>query len=298
MAHLEGWAVVIAGNYPDVPAPRIAYDLDGTVIALLDTNGANPSQQTQGWAQTINNESTDNNGIGTGTGNNRYVVFIFPEPRDIVAYFVAFTTGTALGANLLDTSVDTTTGVDGTWVARGSYSAASTTVPNYRTAITTPGSPFTGIKAIRFKANQGSSFGLPLESIHLYGNPSTVMGTVDKLVFWHPTLDQPLGAAGLDFGNAPRSTADTKQFRVKNCSPSKTANSIGLSISVLTDTSPTVASQHTLSTDGSTFTATVNIGNLAPGAISSVVTLRRNLLSNAVLSIWALRIPAVPASWS
>jgi hypothetical protein len=66
----------------------------------------------------------------------------------------------------------------------------------------------------------------------------------------------------------------------------------------MTDTTPTVVGQHMLSTDGTTFTSTITIPDLAPGAISGVLTLRRTTPSDAVLSVWDLRLSAVAASWA
>ncbi len=56
--------------------------------------------------------------------------------------------------------------------------------------------------------------------------------------------------------------------------------------------------QHLLSYGGGSFLAQGNVGDLAPGAISGPVTLRRVLQSNAQLGVFAFRVFAEPDAWA
>lgn len=281
----------MAGFYPDVPAPRMSFDRDGSVGVRVGS--ANTIQElTLTEMQQINNET--NGEISNGDVGARYAI-IFPQLRDLSGYFIY--SGLSSFFKDLSTSVDTSNGLDGTWVIQSANpSALSTISPGYRANIQSVA--WNGVKAVRFRTvDTGWTWGM-----HLYGVLSTGQ-TPDRLRLWHPTLDEPLDdnnasdGAYLDWGDVARGTTQDRTFRIKNNSASLTANSIALSPQALTDTTPTIVGQHTLS-DGGAFSGSINIGNLSPGAISSVITLRRTIASNATLSLWAGRINVNPGSWT
>jgi hypothetical protein len=282
----------MAGNYPDVPGPRLAYDRDGSIGFVI--NNANIVTELSSYElQALNDEDNDGAYIPYGGG---YLGIIFPELRDIVGYFIAG--GNVLGE--IQTSPDTTTGLDGTWTTvvptPVQYNPVS---PNYRTNIAAV--TWSGIKAIRWAGGEWNHDAI-YYAAHFYG--SIVSGeTPDRLRLWHPTLDQPLDdqavspdGAYFDWGNAPQNTSQDRDFRVKNNSASLTANTIVISTEALTPA--TIPETRIVSKDGVTFGATATITSLAPGAISAVCTLRRDTPSNATLSIWAARIVAQAASWT
>jgi len=223
---------------------------------------------------------------------------MFPELRDVTNWY-ATGAGQAFGTTWqglwVDSSVDTTNGLNGTWVNRyanpaGWYSAGQPINPGYR--FPTAVAAATGVKAIKFRGNL-YAWG----AIHLYGVITTGQNP-DRLALWHPTLDAQVGAAYFDWGSALRGTTADLTFRVKNLSATLSANTITCSVDALTDTAPTVVGQHTLSADAITFAATASAGTLAPSTISGIMTLRRTTASNAALALWALRVNAAAASWS
>lgn len=277
----------MAGNYSDVPGPRMAYDRDGTIS--LYGMSQSESVATPGGVNDLtllNNESFD------GVGSRYWTYLIFPQLRDIVGYAIH----TSSGDRGIHTSTNTTTGLDGTWTSRGSYSTVGTT-PQMRSISTVN---WTGVKAIKVYADSGAYTwnAVSHNLIHLYGTISAGQ-TPDRLRIWHPTLDQEVTGAYFDWGDIQRNGASiTKTFRIKNNSAALTANSIVLSSEALTDTTPTNAGQHTFAPDGVTFSSPLNIGNLAPGAISSEITVRRLTPTNAALSLWWTRINAVAGSWT
>jgi hypothetical protein len=137
-----------------------------------------------------------------------------------------------------------------------------------------------------------------MNALHLYGKPS-LTATTDRLALWHPTLDLPMPAAWLDWGDTPRSSAADKQFRIKNQSSALTANDVNVYIEALTPGAPSVAGMHTLSDNaGATFSASLSVVALAPGEISVPITLRRVIPANAQLSTWSARVAADVTAWS
>lgn len=301
----------MAGNYPDVPAPRMAYDRDGTIGYWWNTSGAGANSggtMTGTQLRNLNSETAVMVSSGISGTSSSYFGFIFPQLRDVVAYtnFRYFdSNGNTYNVGSIETSVNTTNGVDGTWTNRGASTPLPATsngiIPAYRIASNQTAVTWSGIKAIRI--NSTNNWHSPsISNTYLYGSMSAGQ-TPDRLRFWHPTLDEPLDDATssdggfLDFGDATRGTTADKTFRIKNNSASLTANTITIGLDVLTDASPTLTTQFTLS-DGGAFGATVSIASLAPGAISPVITIRRTTPSNAALVVWTIRITADPVSWS
>lgn len=281
----------MAGNYPDPPAARMAYDRDGTQVYQITGSGV-ISQRTTAEMKLWNGEAL--NGPSFNTGGGGYEVVIFPELRDLKAIAISYTLGQGGGIQAAQSSADTTTGLDGTWNTITTPAAGAVTKEAMRNSISTVVA--NGIKAIRFSLTLGlSSFAVAY--MHLYGQPSA---NTDRLEFWHPTLDQPLAQtpAWLDWGNRPEGSVATKQFRIKNRSTSLTASPITVGIEALTDSTPTYISQHDFSYNGGAYGPTVTIPSLVPGEISQLFTIRQTLLSNATLGLWTQRVYADAGAWS
>lgn len=286
----------MAGNYPDAPAPRMAFDCDGSVGFILSGNGTGSStQMTAGEMSNLNDETASTVTL-PGGGTYSWGI-IFPQLRDVIGITHAITNG---WSSQVQTSTDTTNGLDGTWTTQLASlpTPADLSAVGMRMNVQTVA--WSGVKCVRVNSpTSGNRFAYWL---HLYGSISTGQ-TPDRLRLWHPTLDEPLDdpnsadGAYFDWAEATRGTSADKTFRIKNNSGTLTANSIVVSPNLLTDTTPTVASQMTFS-DGGAFTGSLNIGNLAPGAISSVITFRRTTLSNATLSLWTGRVLINPGSWT
>lgn len=282
----------MAGNYPDVPSWRMAWDRDGSVGLTIANNV--PSQVSSATLISMNDETA------AGSVTSPFVV-IFPEKRDLDGYLALTqpdgSASLTSQGEWLWTSTDTTNGIDGTWVSLYSnptvwHGNAEIPIPAYRTSIRS--STVLGIKAIKVAFTAGR-----VGTLHLYGEISPDENP-NRLALWHPTLDQRITPTYFDWGNVPRSSSADRTFRVKNLSTVQTANSIRVAQEILTDTTPSVVGQHTLmkASVPSSFLAQVNVGDLAAGAISEVVTLRRVTPSNAVLSLWCHRVFAEATTWS
>ena len=279
----------MAGNYPNVPSWRMAWDRDGSQAYGI-VSGV-PTQLTSAEMIALNDET----GSSVNWIHNWPTAIIFPELRDLDGFFISMVgLGSAFISNVA-TSVNTTNGVDGTWVSLvADYYSGAALATEQRTSIRAV--TVLGVKAFRYTGSASPDTGT--KAVHLYGEISPNQNP-NRLVLWHPTLDQRVTPAYFDWGNVPRSSSADKTFRVKNLSAIQTANSIRVAQEILSDTVPSVVGQHTLSLDAVTFLAQVNIGNLAPGAISTqTLTLRRVTPVNAVLSLWCHRVFAEATTWT
>lgn len=298
----------MAGNYADAPGPRMAYDRDGTVGSHLVINTSTVQQLTAGELAQINDEDSgavNNYGWYGNVGGVTYgLAFIFPELRDVVGYLTQGSTTGASRGNL-QTSIDTTNGLDGTWVTQAaSWDSAGGSANSVPMRQNISSVSFNGIKGMRVLTNMGTggSRNILFHVFHIYGTPTDFTG-LDTLRMWHPTLDQPLDdnttadGAHLDWGDVAQGTTADKQFRIRNNSATLTANSITLTTEAPTNASPTLESQITYS-DGGAFAGSINIGNLAPGATSSVITVRKTTSLSAELSLWWWRTVAEAGSWT
>lgn len=277
----------MAGFYPDVPANRFAYHLDGTTVLLRD--GSNNLYDMTASAANINDEDF---ATGYNVDSRNGIIFIFPELRNVLGYFFSQSTNSSwLSSLTLESSTDTTNGLDGTWVmvANPFQMVTNTLVPQYRQNINTVSA--TSVKAVRFNFVEGSGTN-EIRGLHLYGN-IPVTQNPNRLIFWEPVNNNEAPGPYFDWGDMPLSTAATKQFRVKNNSSTLTANSITLSAGPVTYS---MALQY--STDNVSFASSVNIGNLAPGATSSVLYVKRTVPGGESLRVQAIGLRAAAASWT
>lgn len=318
----------MTGLYPDVPAPRIAYDRGGvTALRLAVDTASVAGELSQNEIQIINDESDSQIRIGTyggssgNVGNIGWVCIIFPEGHDLRGVYIGGMEAPGSGSGVfrvgaVEISTDSTNGVDGTWVEVPNYptpyeSAHVKNDPAAREDIHSFVAD--GIRAIRCLIQIRSTGGLTkaadLRSFHVYGWKSTP--TDDSLRFWHPTLDKPLdddsensvgeptNGAWFDYGDVPRESTvgRDKTFRIKNNSSTLTASGIDLFVETLVDASPSLLTQFELSVDGGEFSNPNTLPDLGPGQISPPITLRRSTPSDAELGLWWPRIVAEAASW-
>jgi hypothetical protein len=279
----------MAGYYPDAPDLKLYWNDDGT-LAFIQAGTGGPVSATTGNA--LNGESSSNQ-ITLSQSNMRFGL-LFPNLYDIKGLFVLVDSATNLSNGLVRTSNDTTNGMDGTWtertttfpIAGGGANNASTA---WRTAVQSVS--YTGVKALTVAGNT------TYRQLHVYGKPSA--GTnVDRLRFWHSTNDTEIGPAHFDYGDQQRLVSKTVQFRVKNNSATKTANTITVRSDAITNASPTLPSQTTFSTDGSTFSSQVTIASLAPQATSSVLYAKLALTGTAALGPYRERFLAIATTWA
>ena len=287
---------------------RMAYDLDGSDVVVYDSSDGTLTALSSANVEFLNNETTQLIVQLSGTINANgapqpsFIAFIFPELRDVVSYYIGTYLYTVYGFSEgpIKVSTDTTNGLDGTWTTATTawVKSYSTFRDSYRNEISGLGGA-SSIKGIRFEYAESATgfagYDAGVHSLHLYGNIST---TADRLAFWHPTADVALSATDLDFGDITRSSNYTKTFRVKNLSLTLTATDIDISRNALSNGTPTVTGKLSLSDDGSTFSNSIGIYSLAPLEISNVITLKRSVAIDSLLSVQSARLVASAASWA
>lgn len=276
----------MAGNYPDVPSWRIPWDKDGSIVVV------GGGEQGVGVNQAANDES-GSGALSVGYGGGLSWQVIFSRLLDIDAWFVAGSIyGSYGGFGGWSWSPNTTSGTDGDWYSfPASWQGFGT---NYRTNIQS--GTYGGVRALQGSMS-GATGGTNWVALHVYGEYTAGQDT-NHVEIWHPTLNNRVDPAYFDWGNVPRSSTEDRQFRVKNLSPTLTANDVRLSFDTLTDGSPSVPGQHFVSEDGLNFYAQRTISAIGPLGVSPIYTVRRVTPSNAQFALFALRINAEPLSWS
>jgi hypothetical protein len=221
------------------------------------------------------------------------LAYLFPDLLDISGVFTAEADGYGAPgySGYWESSVDTTNGLDGVWIAFGSgITNLRSTVPEYRTAIEAV--TLTAVKSIRWTISAWVWSDNWISTVHIYGVPSSA-STQDHLNLWDETADVRIAGDFLDWGDIIRNTDATKSFRVRNSSTLHTALSPTVSMEVLSDSTPSYKDMHTFSADGGvTWYPAVLLPNIGPGGTSDIVQVRLFVPSTAQVGPWAARIKA------
>lgn len=285
----------MAGNYMNSPSDRLAWDRDGSILTFVTAGGA-VANQTVTTMRAINGES----GIAQSMGMGQRIAVVFPIPMDCAAVFFATEVADSW---TLQTSKDTTNGLDGAWDSQSliNLNAVREVKPSYRTLsmlwALQGGSVSQGLRGIRITTSGTQASG-GVRALHLYGVPAST-ATQDRLEFWEPTNAVRVSSTHFDWGNVPRSSSADKSFRIKNKSAALTANQVAVYAEALTTGAPSVVGMHLISSDGGVnFGPSVTIASLGPGALSPVLILRRVIPANAQVSVWSARVAADVNVWS
>lgn len=280
----------MAGFYPNVPDYRMPYDTDGgklfywasTIPAVIYLN---ESQMRS--ANSENNEIAYSNSHSLG---DSVVGVIFPELRTVSGYLI----NVSFIPTAIEYSTNTVTGINGTWlpIDQTTFFIEEQVESQYRISINSitmnSGSP---VKAIRFK---GQSTNPLIKAVHIYGKKSAAS---DRIVFWHPTLNQEVSASYFDFGDISNNNEYIKQFRLKNLSTNKAANNIAITLDATTTTVPALTNQFSLSDDSVTYGSSLNLGFLAKEGISSMFYVKKNIVLESEAGPYSLRIKTNPQVW-
>lgn len=291
----------MAGGFVDRTQYRIPYDIDGTsVITFSNTNPAT-NNTTYGPSTSAIKALNSEFGVVNYAAFQPYnaignVALVFPQLMDITGYRVWKYVDNASYNNgqnqIIQYSLDTINGYDGTWTNTGQSTLSTLTTAIRSEYRSDPiNLSVNGIKGIRFGYSAAS--GIPYNAIHLYGAPST-----PQIKYWHPTLDQELSPSHFDYGYAYRSSTDTKTFRIKNVSSTQIANSITLSFDEAWAPSPTLVSQYTIAKSDLVYGSSVSITSLNPNSISEVLYSKRTMSATAAIGAYSLRVKAVVGSWT
>lgn len=298
----------MAGNYDDVPGPRIAYDRDGTKVIGIDIDTAAFTEMNSSQIAAANNYASAtafNIHFASGTTSAGYLALLFPRTMDIVGYYFSWARNhNWIVKGEFAYSMDSTNGLDGSWTTvddpfeSADPNVANTVEAEWRTEIVE--SIFTA-KAVRFRwkvtsVTTNDRF-VQVRALHLYGAPSA--GAEAGLTLWDPDNDEAItDGAYFDWAEVVRGEEYTKRFRVKNESGFD-ASGVALSTSIPTDASPSMATyvDYEIETDPGNWVSSLDLGDLAAGDISPVVTARYTPASNAQLGIRGWRTLVEATEW-
>jgi hypothetical protein len=278
----------------------MAYDIDGSTLYFYDSNNGAITILSGTSVKALNDESdsTSLNIGGSSTSVPIYYGVLFPELRNINGYYIVWQNeGGNQPPNQIQYSTNTNNGADGTWTNYGAAAYQGSTQPYYRSNIASM--LVSGVKAVRFNLGVPIPFGWSynLYTFHLYGQQASGANP-DSLRIYNAAGTAELSTV-LDEGDIAQSAVATTGFTVANTSSTKTATTITVSCTALTDASPSLIPQFTLSSDGgSTYHSSITISSLAPGAVSSVLYVQDTVSSTAETSVWALRMIASAASFT
>lgn len=288
--------------YTALPDRRMPYDNDGTRVGYVNAaytsgiggylSGAILQEQQDEDLVAVANPAGIDGGVAT-------MWHFFPEVREITAGFTSFT-GTApsiIGGTLsMWGSSDSTNGLDGTWET-GSFPSGSplqdfSQADKWRSAIK-PISFTGGKRVLRSQVATGDISGTAnwaWSIFHLHGEKSAGQTPDDLIYIDHDTTPGVEYATPEDFGDRPLGTSVVRQFRLKNVSATKTANTINIQCN---DT------DFAISTDGTTWVATINIASLAAGAESATLYVRNTTPAiGSLLGPRFARIVTLVGSWT
>lgn len=248
---------------------RDNFDAWGAIIGVANISSSDPADRVL-----LNNEANDMwQYLAKPYGVWEAVAYrvMFPEPYTISGVFASFFDNEPFTA---DHYIATRNATTGTWTSRrNNFSWSNTLTADWNDSIYSFG-PIANVDAVAVTALTTDALGC--QGIHLYGSPDD---KTQKLRLWHPTLDQEY-ADQINFGTMNPEDVVTQQFRIKNTA-TVTAPAVVVSASDLTGD---MADGIDLSTDDSTYTPTLNLGSLAPGAVTPVLYVRRTVATGAAFT--------------
>lgn len=292
--------------YDTAPGMRMAWDDDGSVafaweISEADVPSAPPTEIGASNKAEMNDEDNVDPSYTWDKPLNLpegFHAVIFPELREIDGVFANASHvhggGGMMTLGILQSSADTTSGIDGTWVTHIADivdMADRIVYGNYRNEIVSLA--INGARAIRIEGNDN----FRLSGLHIYGEISPGE-TPDRLLF----IDEDTGlefALPVDYGDVPRGSARDFEWRLKNNSAVAGNN---LTINTIQFTAESLylnsGSWYTHSVGGDAFAGTKSIASLAPEAASSLIVTRQIIPVNEVLGVHAGRIQTTHTSLS
>lgn len=254
--------------YALLPDRRMPYDNDGS-----QTGAGNLTSGVYQWySGTELNELQDDDFTFVSisiTGGGNFV--FFPENREVTAYYwIAKTSNNPadIPSKTVYGSLDSVNGLDGTWETGSQPSGTPTYSTNYDWRSGIKPISFTGPKRV-FRCiggNAGVGSQVHYNNIfHLYGEKAAGQTPDDIIYIDHDTTPGTEYTGPEDFGDQPLGTTVVRQFRIKNTSATKTANTINIQCN---------DADFAISEDGVVWVVTINIASLSAGAESATLYVR------------------------
>lgn len=278
-------------GHPDEQEFGLGYD--GTKLYLRSSGGSwdSMTEQANSSIRNANDWSVGTSfsyGINSTTATN---CLMFPEPRNISAWSMITTsvTSTTTASNL-EVSTDAAAPNSGVWqlvisgTIPGTNNNANIGVGRIPYAVSWP-----NVKAVRWTVSGGASSTHYLYGFHLWGTY-----TKTGLEFIDASTTAAMNGKNFDFGDVMQGSLTDRTFRIRNNS-AQTANNVVIGGNGAGTGG--IVGGLTFS-DGGAYLSALNIGTIAPGAISSVITARSTVAVAATLRIEGTRVTAIAGSWT
>lgn len=301
----------MAGSLPDVTSRRLPLHVDGTrwFWRIKDDDYSQWSELPNQDLKDLQDPVTD--WYTSNTANVRHYewMLLFPAARNIDKimlvwhYYQQWTDRPGWNPHdYVYTSTDTTNGYDGTWVQRDvtstyTFQSGDSAWMRYNTRtqpVTVDWNDVRGLRFSFYKHTNGSNW-LRFYALHLYGE-YTATANPDRIEFWHPTSDETMPPAHLDWGDVYQGATEMKYVRIKNLSAAMTASGIQLTAPGLSEVQISDALEFSMSSGGP-FSNMLEVGNLAPGELSDPIVIKYEVPPNESLIPSLSMISAVPRDW-
>lgn len=272
----------------------MAYDDDGSRLQMWQGTRYVPTSTSgvvnkSGW----NVEGTNWGGYVTDSNDPaRSVQVIFPELRDLDGIWLSTEATVSTCWVAVDTSVDTTNGIDGVWVNQiADYTGTNWggDIMAYRDNITTLS--VNGIRGIRVQTNYTAN--MDYGKMHLYGEIATGE-TPDRILFLDADASDAEFVKPLNFGLVPRGSTQDKTIKLKNNSSTLTANNVQITAEANFGAS---GGWYTYSDDDVTYAATKQITSIAATATQTMY-IRQTIPASAKLGGRSSRSKVSVGSWT
>lgn len=282
----------MAGNYPDAPSRRMAWDTDGTVAVYFDVNVGGTIELIGTEKAFLNFEGADGDRIpGMSNSKTYMVVLLFPELRELDGVFAVQSNVSQNALGVCESSGDTTNGVDGSWVIQiADLPDNLVTAGFYRTAILSLAVATEA--AVRVEVFCYSSSFVSLSTLHVYGTISPGE-TPDRILFLDTLNSDAEFTKVLDYAEVPRGQTQQRTIKLKNNSSSKTINTIQITAE---DLYLNAGAFYTFSVDDVAYQATLAYGNLGPGATSTPIYVKQSVPDAEQLGLQTGRLKVSHAS--
>lgn len=270
----------------------MAWDADGTVAGYRSTvSGGAPITEYSGAQKVeLNDEEDDANPPSSGSASSESdIIFVFPELREFDGLFWG---QNADRATTVETSGDTTNGIDGTWAQRTADYTSFTVYDHYRDEIVSYA--VNNVRGLRCHYDNIGGGSTHQRAFHIYGEISAGE-TPDRLLWVDNSTGSEFGLP-IDYGDIPRGSAEDTEVKLRNNSGSLTAASVQLTAE---DLSYGSGSWYSFKEAGGSFQSTLPLASsIGAGSDSPVITVRRVTPDAATLGLHAARAYAAVGSWS
>jgi hypothetical protein len=257
--------------YTALPDRRMPYDNDGSQVGrYTSVNGI------LSWLSSGERIELNDHDYANVTWSLMYsardigAIVFFPETREVTGIYAWVQDDGGAGSNQPITGVqgstDSVNGLDGSWEAASMPSGYPGYANDYYWRSDIKPVSFTGpkrtVKAFRYIVNDGMVY---FYILHLYGEKAAGQTPDDVIFINHDDTPGVEFTAPEDFGDQPLGTTVVRQWRLKNTSATKTANTINIQCN---------DSDFSISEDGVNWVVTINLASLAAGAESATYYVR------------------------